>query len=302
MKNIQIPNRIVKLQQFIPCFSAKSIFAILLVFFIGAPANASLINPGFDLFHTPGDGTSFVDLSVFGLGNVVLEGNSSLLGPGLGNTDTIVVRKDPINPFSLGNSDTIDIELVALSLQSVTPVNLTPLGGPFSGVMADMYITINHTQPYFDALGNPVFDGSGVTNKFPDLPQPDTTHLSTGTMNIAHTSATGGTFTSSFPNIFADAIFTVVGGDPNDIFDILFSQAAPAITLNSSGTWTHNQPANYPINSMFPAGEFFISDIDHTGPHQPLPSIVPTPSTLVMLGLGLFILGFSRRKQSSKHV
>jgi hypothetical protein len=297
MKYIQRPVRIAKLQQLIQYFCARSVFAVLLTFFVGASANATLINPGFDLFHTPGDGSSYVDLGGFGLGNVILEGNRSLLGSGLGNTDTVVARKDPIDPFNLGDTGTIDIELVALSLQSVTPVDLTPLGGPFVGMLADMYITINHTQPYFDAQGNPVFDGTGVTNKFPNLPQPDMTLLSTGTMTISHTTAMGGTFTSNFPNIFADAIFTVVGGDPNDLLDIMLTSQAPAITLNSSGTWTHDKPDNYPTHPMFPDGDFFIVDIDHEGPHQPDPAIVSAPSTLVLLCLGLSVFGWSRRKK-----
>ncbi len=56
-------------------------------------------------------------------------------------TDTIVQRLQGINPLevcpTLPCSDTIDIEIVALSLTSVDPVDLSDLGGPFLGVFAD---------------------------------------------------------------------------------------------------------------------------------------------------------------------
>ena len=64
-------------------------------------AKASPILPGYDLFSTPGDGGTFVDLSGFGLGQVILEGAPELLDPpgNYGNTDTFIFRSQGIDPL-----------------------------------------------------------------------------------------------------------------------------------------------------------------------------------------------------------
>ena len=112
----------------------------------GGVASASPIGPGSDFFETvSGAGGAEVDLSFLlpSVGAIDLEG--APFGPN--GQDTIVQRIQGIDPFAvcptLPCSDTIDIELVALSLTSVSPVDLSDLGGPFLGVFADAYFTIN---------------------------------------------------------------------------------------------------------------------------------------------------------------
>lgn len=145
-------------------------------------ADASPIDPGFDSFVTaPG---AFVDLNALGLGIIDVEGVP--IGPnafGPDDADTIVQRLDGINPFPVGGSDTI--EIIALSLTSIDPVDLTPLGGPFIGVFSDLYATIN--------------EGGLI----PQIPQPDALQPSIGRMEINHEILSGGTFKSCF-------------GDPGD--------------------------------------------------------------------------------------
>ena len=91
---------------------------------------ADAIAPGFDLYVTDPD-TTFVDFGpspipadFFCPGSNPFVGIVPLQGvpltpfiPGLGDTDTIVERLDGIDPFDVPTGvDTIDIELVALSL------------------------------------------------------------------------------------------------------------------------------------------------------------------------------------------
>jgi hypothetical protein len=147
----------------------------------------SPIGPGFDLLKT-GSGTEF-DMPVIGI--VPLEGNSALFpsGSGLKNTDTIVKRKQGIDPFEPPSGiGTVSIELVALSLKSVNSFDSTPLGLPG---MVDLYVTVNHA--------------SELPIPFPDLPQLCTIPPSPpSSMTIQHTTAQGGTFTSS---LIVDACF-----------------------------------------------------------------------------------------------
>jgi hypothetical protein len=250
---------------------------------------ASSIDPGFDLFHTPGDGGTFVDLSSVGLGVVTLEGAPGLLDPpgNLGNTDTIVSRTqgiDPFQPCPPGPNpcqDTIDIELVALSLTSIDPLDLTPLGGPFIGIFSDLFITIDKDD------------------QFSNLPQPDTLLPSLGSMEVTHELPNGGTFESCFGaigdcsnglgvlggGIFANAIFTVAGGDPNNPLDLFFTALAPQVVLEGRGEWSHTP-------------DFNIESIEHTGPHAPVPAVVPVPAAVWLFGTALIgFVGMSRRRK-----
>jgi hypothetical protein len=82
---------------------------------------------------------------------------------------------------------------------------------------------------------------------------------SIGQMEIFHTDLFGGTFESCLGNladpagvfgtlgvagggVYADAIFTVVGGDPSNPLDVLFSAPAPRLAVcgASRGRWGHS--------------------------------------------------------------
>ena len=81
--------------------------------------SATSISPGFDLFTTDPLRT-FVDLPL-GIGLVPLQGKPI----GSHNIDTIVERLQGISPFDPpSDQGTIPIELVALSLVSVEPIDL----------------------------------------------------------------------------------------------------------------------------------------------------------------------------------
>lgn len=119
------------------------------------PATRQLLLPGFDLFRTTGPtnfaGVDFegVPLGTFDFG----DGNV-----GVGNADTIVERLDPAEVGSPPGTDTIDIELVALQLRSVTPVDL--------GAGSDFhYITLQLVTPSTGTM-DITFDSSGNFGTF----------------------------------------------------------------------------------------------------------------------------------------
>jgi hypothetical protein len=146
--------------------SLRGLFVVssfMLSIFLPAAGHAtSVVNPGYDLFTTR-TGTEFDFAGFAGLGLLELEGRhlgSFDFGGGpelLPNTDTIVRRLQQ----ATASSPTIDIEIVALQLQSVDPVDigngpefiLIDLETPISGQM-----TINGLGTEGDPHGT--FDSS----------------------------------------------------------------------------------------------------------------------------------------------
>jgi len=146
----------------------------------------SIFDTGFDLFNTP-EGHSFVDLTpaaIPGLADPIVQLVGEPLGPA--NTDTIVERlTDPFTDTTgLGDTGTVDIELIALSLRSVDPVDI-------SGTLFDIDVI------------------SGALLGEPTNP--------TGSMTITHNHPNGGTFTAVLP-VQAKLTFTEVGNPGNNFF------------------------------------------------------------------------------------
>lgn len=263
------------------------------------PAQASPITAGFDFF-TSNDafGNSLgasVDLGAFGLGIVPLQGIPLPplpfpFPPIPFPVDTIVERKLGVVLPPGGEPEVIDIEIVALSLKSIDPIDLTPLGGPFTGLDADLWTIIDK-----DDL-------------FPSLPQPDILPPSIGKMRIGHEDPNGGLFDSIFGapgdlnvpldlldllipggGIIADAIFTTVGGDPANPADVLFSTLAPRLTIwSQASTWQHTAFT-----------DFQVTAIDHNCSFpqcHPVNPVRPEPTTLALLALGGLMLTRRRRR------
>ena len=105
---------------------------------------ALTIEPGTDLWITPGNGQSSIDFAdnpipadFFGPGSEPFVGKVCLGGqpltttpPGaFGPTDLIIERLDTLDMPSAGDGDVVPIELVALSLQSCEPIQVTYGGG-----------------------------------------------------------------------------------------------------------------------------------------------------------------------------
>ena len=221
-----------------------------------APAAADPIGPGgFDLFHT----VPFV-ANLGPLGSVALQG----LPIGPGDTDTIVRRAGELPSGGVG---AIDIELVALSLQSSAPID-------FGGSFFDVFVTIN-------ALG------------LPGLSQPDPLQPSLGMITVTtHDDAAGGGTFDSFFDVFADVTLVPVGpGQP-------FHTPAPPLHLeNVGGTWSHDPAPGSPETRNFPANGFYPGPIPHQGAHPVVPSS-PEPSTLLLLAIGIAALAAVRRRSA----
>ena len=252
------------------CGLGRALHALIIGVTLGGAciADGSSITTGFDLFATqPG---ASADLSGLGLGLIPVEGVP--FGPG--NTDTLIERTDEINPFAPPNgSGTVNIELVALHLKSIDPVDLTPLGAPYVGVSADLHLTINKGEVI---LG---------------LPQPDTLAVSIGRMEARHElgpssgNDLGGTFDFCFGEqgelghpgcatlglsgggIFTNAIFTTVGGDPSTPGDIILTAVVSKIVQSSTGSdWTHSAPPGDAHDARFGGGSLFAAQVSSVGP------------------------------------
>jgi len=159
------------------------------------PPTPSTVQPGFDLFVTvPG---TEIDLGsiIPGAGIVPLEGV-----PFLPDTDTIVERSGLSCCENLGDSGIVDIELVALSLRSIDPIDI-------GGSLFDLEIFAG------DRFG---------------IPQPH------GEMTINRDNPDGGSFSSTLP-VDAKLIFTQVG-NPGNSFESEFSDV---FVTDPDGTWSN---------------------------------------------------------------
>ena len=112
-----------------------------LTFAASAPAISIL--PGSDYLTTaPG---TMIDLgklgSPWGLGVVEFAGNP--VGPG--DTDTVIERQGTPTVDAPGDTDTVEIELVGLSLASVNPVDV-------GGILYDLHIDLDPALPSLGAI------------------------------------------------------------------------------------------------------------------------------------------------------
>src|SRR5579884_240611 len=156
--------------------------------------------PGYDLLQT-GSGAS-VDLSSVGLGTVPLQGVP--IQTSTGSTDTIMHRTKDVT-----GGGTTPVDVTAVFMKSTSSVM-------FQGQPVDVYVTLNN---------------SGGTIPTSVLPQPDALSASGGSL----TSRTDGTFDSNI-TVNADVIFVKAGTSVTNSANYVAHQAAPSVTLTSSGS------------------------------------------------------------------
>lgn len=184
--------------------------------------------------------------------------------------DTIVERIDDTVDLNPGDTDTIDIEMVALSLVSVDPVEL---GSSFF----DIFITLD--------LGADFTPNTGDETS------------STGTMDITlNATSDGGTFDSTM-DVFADAFFVPVGINPMSISDIVTNaslildieildlQATDCIWSTTGGVGLPHEGPNFYLSAD--------STCTHRSPNGDIHGVkgIPEPTTLALALTGLTLLG-----------
>ncbi len=190
-------------------------------------ASANAISEGFDFFQTT-EATS-VDLSSAGLSSdVPLEGNP--VGGALGNTDTIVLRKEPIDPLTFTGD-------ISAEFKDTNPDTVVRTTGSW---ITDGFV----------AAGT--FTVSGTVSN-------DGTYLIDSVTALVLTLDSGETLTNEGP--------LTANFDSSSGGDVLTSTGADRITLSGTGDWQHARPDGYPVDAAYPAGDFYATLLEHVGPH-----------------------------------
>jgi len=248
------------------------LFLISLTFMLADRAQALTLASGYDLFSTKGD--SFIAVDFDGPGGfdpipVPVAGRP--IDETLYDTDTIIQRKDGADPFNVGDEVIIPLEVVAMSLQSLHPVQ-------FNGTFYDM--TFLSGSLLSDPL-SPFFTQDTVPNN------PD------GSGTIKKLDTAGGTFSSFFDVFFEIELKDI--NDPSNTDKILeqyklFIEQAP---------WVETPGHTYPSIPDLPGGNFYaqFAFADGEGAQLSLtPASTPEPVSLVLMGIGLTGLASFRKR------
>lgn len=200
---------------------------------LAAPANRGtlVLTAGFDMSQTTSGAVQFgagdvqaIPADFFGPGSDPFIGAVSLIGlpqePGCDATDTIIERASDTTFTTTPQTQPVDIEIVSLSLQSVSPITVT-----YGGVNPETWI---------------------VTVTFVD---PGT---NTGQLQVTQSSPTGGTFSGTLD---VQPLFSFVKEDDGTILD--FPHATPlALATALPCSWTTTHPTTPPfgseLNDFFP--------------------------------------------------
>jgi len=265
--------------------------AVLVAPGVGRAATTFNVNAGWDLFQTDPTGTTFPglgNLTGVSLGTFNFSGTQNGNNPlgrnigvqNVGATDTIVERTAaaiPLPPLVAGASATIPLTMVALQLQTVTPMNFMGLG------LDNYFITLD---PSLNSTGSMTitWNGDGLSGSFSSV------------INVnfdIHKGSLAGTVVNPGGTIL-----------PLTSTGTLWSDLPPpgAIQLTNvntflSGTsgdrtqdfWINNgaivNPGPNPVIEQHPNGAVHRAFETGSGP------FIPEPASIVMLGIGTLGVG-----------
>jgi hypothetical protein len=246
--------------------ATTTVVAALCILVSGAGHASTIVGAGYDLFATvppaPFDfatvpNPQIVDFEGLPIGCFDFGAGCEFVG----GTDTIVER---LTLADLGSgSDTIDIELVALSLVSIDPVDLG-----FGAGFEDLFVTLNTSSPSIQSTMT-IFDaGEG---------SPHGTFDSELNFSFDVTGSVGG-FYGTVEQVFNS--FGTTWGHEHAAGAMLIDGVNH--NLDGGGGHSHSE-------------DFQVLEILHTGPHPVEFAPIPEPSTALLMGLGLAALGVRRR-------
>jgi hypothetical protein len=205
-------------------------------------------------------------IDIPGVGPVDMTGK--YIGPG---TTSAVIHRDAALPLpNVGDSGTVPIKMLDLSLKSTHPISL---GTSFFDVFVEL---------------DPAALGLGV-----------------GTMTITRTSTDGGTFNASV-DVHGKVTAKEVGNPSNmqvfSFFDVFVTLDAPWSFTPSPGSVDN---ALFPLSGMFagviPKSGGQVANIVFSGTQTASqltfqPALIPEPGTLGLIGLGFGVMGWGRKK------
>lgn len=222
-----------------------------------------VIEAGVDLWQTPNDGntvdSNFTVMPIppdfFGPGSdpfaepIPLMGEPLVTNPSgvLGETDAIVERLAPVSLPTIGSSNVIEIEIVALSLVSSQPITVTYNGG-MNPELWDVKVCLS-----------------------------EQTDQQTGTMTIDRVCCNGGTFTANLP-VSPKFIFNRQSDGAVLVLD-LGGMMQPIDFSTQNGYWSEDIPA--PFDLVTSPG---LVQIDHDC-HDITPNIIINPSSKFTAGM-----------------
>ncbi len=232
-------------------------------------AQALIVSAGYDFYTTQEDSFIFDGTDLFGLQGVPIAPDD------LGTADTIIRRLENTADLGIGESDVIDVELIALNLALADPITLG--GTAFDVTIQSGSLLNDPASPFF------------VSTAIPSSP--------IGQMQIVRDTADGGHFLIGIPEAFL-ATFREVG-NPANSFSKLGSRG-----MFAQGSWGVEPPEGVWTHPFAGAGNFYASapftflsqkqDVIHTLAPSP---VVPEPASFFLLGGGLSALWMRRRRR-----
>lgn len=212
------------------------------------PTLATAQKAGFDLFQTA-EGTS-VDLKELGLGEVELRG-VPINPKTLGNTDTIVRRSWDLDSDKEG---IVPIYVYAMFLKSAKSV-------VYKRQKVDVYVTVNHS-------------GGAISKRM--VPQPDDLRPSVGLVNMRKESSEGGKFNSKL-HVNANIMLVKAGTSPAVPANVVLHRAAPTVSMTSEDVpWAIKAPERYPEAAAYASGGFHATAALSHPPHRIVLATMPS--------------------------